>query len=90
MVRGKTVTFVISPFCTPYSICLTMAFDWAVSNGNVAFSIIVLSIKKLYSSFSKRVLVFLKTYLKVKVLKTFKISSVCHQKHTDILNGGLF
>ena len=41
--------------------------------GSDAFSILVLSTKKRYSSFSKKVFVFQKTCFKVKVLKTFKI-----------------
>ena len=41
--------------------------------GNDAFSILVLSTKKEYSSFLKNVFVFQKIYFKVKLLKTFKI-----------------
>ena len=40
--------------------------------GNDAFSILVLSTKKRYSSFLARVFVSKKIYFKVKVLKTFK------------------
>ena len=43
-------------------------------------SILVLSTKKRYSSFLKRVCVFQKIYFKVKVLKSFKISNDCHIK----------
>ena len=43
----------------------------AVLYGNDAFSILVLSTKKLYSSFLKMVFVFQKICFKVKVLKTF-------------------
>ena len=42
--------------------------------------ILVLSTKKWYSSFLKSVCVFQKIYVKVKVLKSFKISSDCHIK----------
>ena len=79
LVTGKTPFFVIGPFCTPYSI-LTLASDRLALYGNVAFSILVLSTKKLYSSFLKRVSVSQKICLKVEVLKTFKISSDCHIK----------
>ena len=50
-----------------------MATDRAGLYGNAAYSILVLSTKKLYSSFLKRV-------FKVKVLKTLKISKDCHIK----------
>ena len=58
-------------------------------------SILVLSTKKRFSSFSKSVCVFQKIYSKVKVLKFFKISSDCHIKacrwgYFGGLNGGLF
>ena len=43
-------------------------------------SILVLSTKKQYSSFLKRVCIFQKIYFKVKVLKSFKIFSDCHIK----------
>ena len=41
---------------------------------------LVLSAKKWYSSLLKSVYVFQKIYFKVKVLKSFKISSDCHIK----------
>ena len=56
----------------------------AVLYGNDAFSILVLSTKKRYSSFLKKVFVFQKIYFKVKVLKTFKIFTDCHKKHADL------
>ena len=59
---------------------LTLTFDRPVLYQNVAFSVIVLSTKKQCFSFLKKVLVFQKTYFKVKVLKTFKISSNRHLK----------
>ena len=43
-------------------------------------SILVLSTKKRYSSFLKRVSVFQKIYCKVKVQKSFEIFSDCHIK----------
>ena len=47
---------------------------------NVAFSILVFSTKKWYFNFLKRVFIFWKICLKVKLLKTLKISSDCHIK----------
>ena len=52
----------------------------AVSYDNDAFSILVLSTKKQYSSFLKKTFVFYKICLNVKVLKTFKIFTDCHIK----------
>ena len=60
----------IGPFCSRYTIFLTMASDRAVLNGNDVFSILVASAKKSYSSFLKKV--FQKLCFKVKVLKTFE------------------
>ena len=71
----------ICPFCSPHSICLNIGFwqsSFAVLYGNVMLSILVLSTKKQYSSFLKRVCVFQKMYFKVKVLKSFNIFSDCH------------
>ena len=59
---------------------LTLVFDKPVLYGNVAFSIIVLSSKKQYSSFLKKELVFQKTCFKAKVIKTLKIPSDDHVK----------
>ena len=64
----------------PILFILTLASDRAVLYGNVAFSILVLSSKKNYSSLLKRVCVFQKICLGVEVLKSFKISSNCHIK----------
>ena len=50
-------------------------------------SILVLSTKKWYSSFLKSVCLFQKIYFKVKVLKSFKISSDCHIKAYRSLKG---
>ena len=49
----------------------------AVLYGNDAPSILVLSTRKWYSIFLKKIFVFEKIYFKVKVLKTFKISIDC-------------
>ena len=59
---------------------LTLASDTAFLYRNVAFWILILSTKRLYSSVLKRACVFQKIHLKVKVLKTFKISSDCYIK----------
>ena len=80
VVTGKTPYFVIDPFRTPHSIYLNIACDRAVLYGNVAFTILVLLTKKRYSSFLKKVFLFQKICFKVKVLKTFKISSDYHRK----------
>ena len=87
---GKTPFFVIGPFCTHILFALTLTSDMAVLYGNDALSMLVLSTKKWYSSFLKRVFVFQKICLKVKLLKTFKISTDCHIKRYRSLNGGLF
>ena len=52
----------------------------AVLYGNDAFSILVLSTKKRYSSFLKKVFVFQKICFKVKVLKTFETFTDCYIK----------
>ena len=57
-----------------------MFSERAILYRNVIVSILVLSTKKQYSSFLKRVCIFQKIYFKVKVLKSFKISSDCHIK----------
>ena len=70
--------FVIGPFCTPHSICINIDFrQVSFAQKCCNFNI---NTKKRCSSFSKRFFVFQKTYLKVKTLKTFKISSECHIK----------
>ena len=45
VVTDKTQFFEIDPFCTPILFVLTLASDWALLYGNVAFSIIVLQLK---------------------------------------------
>ena len=59
-VTGKTPLFVIGQFCSRRSICLNIDFDRAVLNENDAFSILVVSTKKHYPSFLKKVFVFQK------------------------------
>ena len=49
---------------------------------------LVLSIKKKYSSFLKSAFLFEKTCFKVKALKKFKISSDCHLKACRSLKQG--
>ena len=68
------------PFVFPFLFVLTLASDRAILYGNVAFSILLLSIKKSYSSFQKKVFVFKKICFKVIVLKTFKVFSDFHIK----------
>ena len=60
----------------------------AVLYENDVFQILVLSTKKRYSSSLKKVFVFQKICFKVKILKTFKIST--DFEHADLSNGGLF
>ena len=48
--------------------------------GNDAFSILVLSTKKRYSSILKKVFISQKICFKVKILKTLKTFSDCHVK----------
>ena len=67
-------------FVLPILFVLTLVFDKAVLYGNVAFSIIIISSKKRYSSVLKKILVFQKTCFKFKVMKTLKIFSDCHVK----------
>ena len=79
VVTGKTLLFVIGPFLH-HSICLKILSDLPVLYGNGAFLILVLSTKKRYSNFLKRVCVFRKIYFTVKVLKMFEILTDCHIK----------
>ena len=69
VVAGKTLFFV-----------LTLASEMAILYGNDAFSILLVSAKKRYSYFEKKVFIFQKIAFKVKVLKTLKISIYCHVK----------
>ena len=92
VVTGKPTFFVIDVFCAYRSI-LTMAFDMAVLYGNDAFSILVLSTKKWYYSYLKKIFIFQKICFIVKVLKSFQISTDCHIKtcqHANLPNGVLF
>ena len=78
MVTGETPAFVIGSFVLTIPFVLILASDITVLYENHAFSILVLSIKKCYSSFLKKFFVFQKVFFKVKVLKTFKTSTDCH------------
>ena len=69
---------------------LTMASDVAVLYGNDVFLFLVLWTKRRYSSFLKMVFTFQKIYFKVKVLKTFKISTDCHIKTCRSVKGRQF
>ena len=62
----------IGPFYIQYDSFILYWYD--------AFSILVVSTKRRYSSSLKKVFVFQKIYFKVKVLKTFKIPTDCHIK----------
>ena len=59
-------------FVLPFRFLLTLASDRAVLYGNVTFPILVLSAKRLYSSFLEKVCVFQKICFKVEVLQTLK------------------
>ena len=74
-------------FALPILFVLTLSSDRAVLCGNVVFLILVLSTKRQYSSFLKKVFVFQKISFKVLVLRTFKISSDSHIKNVDLFNG---
>ena len=73
--ENKVATGKTSFFMLIILFVLTLTFDMALLYGNDVFSILVLSTKKRYSSFLKKVFVFQKICFKVKVLKTFKIST---------------
>ena len=92
VVTGKTLSFVIGSFCTHHSICLlaSLAAGMVVLYGNDPFSILMLSTKKRYYNFLKKVFVFQKICFNAKVLNTLKISADCHIKHADLSNEGLF
>ena len=89
-VTSKTLFFVIGPFCSHHSNCLTLTTDMTLLYGNDAFSILLLLTKKGFSSYLSKLFVFQKMCFKVKVLKTFKISTDCHIKNVDLSNEGPF
>ena len=68
---------------------LTLASDRAVLCGNVAFSILVLSTKKGYFSFLRRVCVFQKICLNVKYWKRLKFPVIFTKKHANLSKGAL-
>ena len=77
---GKLHFFAIGSFVLTILFVLTLVSGMAVLYGNDAISILVLSTKKQYSSFSEKVFLFQKICFKVKVLKTFKIFTDFHIK----------
>ena len=54
VVTGKTLLFLIGPFCSRHSVVLTLAYDRPVFNGNDVFSILVVSTKKTVVQFSEK------------------------------------
>ena len=78
VVTGKTLFFVMVHFILPVLFVSTLTFDRAVLYGNITFSILVLSTKRRSSIFWEKLFVFQNICLKVKVLKTFKISSASY------------
>ena len=72
---------------SPLSI-LKLAAYMIVLYGNDAVSILVLSTKKQYSSFLKKVFIFQKICFKVQVLKNFKLATDCHIKTCRSLKQG--
>ena len=77
-------------FALPILICLNIDF-WPDSFAWYdAFSILLVSTKNRFSSFFKKSFRFPENLLQSKVLKTFIISSNCHIKRVDLLNGELF
>ena len=65
-------------FVLPILFVSALSSDWAVLYGNIAFSILVLSIKNRCSSFLEKVFLLQKIFYKVFI--TFKISSGRHLK----------
>ena len=78
VVTGKTSFFEVH-FVLTILFVLKLALDVVVLYGNVVFSILVPSTKR-YSNFLKKIFVFQKICFKVKVIKTFKISTDYHWK----------
>ena len=79
-----TKLLVIVLFGTPHSVCLNINFWYGSFVWNDAFPILVLSDKKWYSIFLKKSFAFKKICCKVKVLKTFEISTDRHIKKVPI------
>ena len=69
VVRDKTLFFVKLLFVPLVLFVLTLAFLRTSLYGNIAFLIIVLSTKKMYSSFLKKVLVFRKNMFQSKSIE---------------------
>ena len=73
VVTGKTLFFVIGPFCTPHSICVNIGF-WQRSSVWKC-CVVVFQLKGVTPVFLKKTYIFQKICFKVKALKTFKISN---------------
>ena len=78
----------IGSFCSHHSICLNIGFWHGTLYGNDAFSILVLSTKKRYSSFLKKIFVFEKICFKVKYWKRLKIFTDCYIRTCRSLKRG--
>ena len=80
-VTAKTPLFmIVLLFVVAILFVLTWASDRAVLNRNDVFSILMVSTKKRYSSFLKKIFAFQKIWIKVNVLKRFKTFTDCHIK----------
>ena len=80
VVTDQTCCFSMSIVYFPFYLSYRLASGRAVLYGNIAISILALWTKKQLPGFLKKVFVFQKISFKVKVVKTFKISSGCHIK----------
>ena len=76
---GKTVFFVIGPFCTPHSICLNIGFWEGSFVWICTLSVIVLLTTKLFSSFLKKRFLFFRKFVS-------KLSYWKHSKFQVIVN----
>ena len=78
----KNFVLLIGPFCIHYPVCPINIVFWQGRFFRKCFILAskVLSTKKRFSTFSKKVFIFQKKRFKVKALKAFKISSDCHLK----------
>ena len=76
IINDKTRFFVIGPFCTHHSICLKIGSDMEVLYGNDAFSMLVVSTEKRYSSFLKKVLFPRISISKLKHCKRLKFALI--------------
>ena len=79
VVTDKTQFFVIGPFRSHHSVCLSIGNWYGNFFGNEAFSILVLWTKKTVP-FLKKVLILQNICFKVKILKRLKIFTDCYIK----------